>query len=269
MSSSEINNEWRRVASAIYRKPVDSKIFGSVEIDVTDLETFISEKRKEGLKITLTHFFTLVVARGISEVVPELNSFVRRGKIIERKQVDAMVSVLIGESQMSSVRVPHADKLSVQELADYLNQGIQQTRSGDENPTMKMKGVVARIPWPLRDWFFNVIKRLTVGWGISIPSIGLTADNFGSFVITNVGTIGLDIAYPAPFPLSNVAMVVVLGNVSKKPVVRNDKVVIRRMLTVSSGMDHRVVDAVHGGKLFRYIRHAVKDPESFVNSPIS
>jgi len=51
MSRSNLNNEWRRVAASVYRKPVDSKIFGSVEIDVTDLEAFISVKRKEGIKI--------------------------------------------------------------------------------------------------------------------------------------------------------------------------------------------------------------------------
>ncbi len=35
-----------------------------VEIDVTDLEEYVSQKRKEGIKITLTHIFTLAVAPG-------------------------------------------------------------------------------------------------------------------------------------------------------------------------------------------------------------
>jgi len=51
MSRSNLNNEWRRVAASVYRNLVDSKIFGSVEIDVTDLEAFISVKRKGGIKI--------------------------------------------------------------------------------------------------------------------------------------------------------------------------------------------------------------------------
>ena len=52
-----LNTSWRKTALTIYKKPVDSKIFGSVEIDITDLEKYIAKKRKSGIKITLTHFF--------------------------------------------------------------------------------------------------------------------------------------------------------------------------------------------------------------------
>ena len=38
---------------------------------------------------------------------------------------------------------------------------------------------------------------------------------------------------------------------SKKPVVIKDEVVIRKMLTVSVTLDHRIVDGKHGGMLFR------------------
>jgi len=99
--------------------------------------------------------------------------------------------------------------------------------------------------------------------GMSLPSIGLTADNFGSFVITNIGSIGLDTGFPALFPISNVAMVFVMGGVSKKPVVINDEVMVRRVISLSCALDHRVVDANHGGKLFKSLKHAIRNPELF------
>ena len=125
---------------------------------------------------------------------------------------------------------------------------------------MQMKGKVAKIPWPFRGWVFNLIKTITIKWGMSIPALGLTANNFGSFVSTNIGSIGLDSGYPSLFPISNVAFVFVMGGVSKKPIVIDDEVVIRRMITLSSAMDHRLVDAIHGGKLFKYIKQIVRDP---------
>lgn len=267
MASSEINNDWRKVASAIYKKPMDAKIFGSVELDVTDLEKFVSGKRKEGLKITLTHVFTLIVARAISQEVPELNCYVRRGNIIQREQVDAMVSVLLPDGSMSSVKVEHADRLTLSECAEVLAEGIQGSRSGDENQTMRMKGVAGSIPWPFRTWFFNLVRFLTIKLGVSMPSIGLTANNFGSFVMTNIGSIGLDTGYPALFPISNVSFVFVMGGISKKPVVVNDEVVIRRIITLSSALDHRTVDAMHGGKLFRYIKRMAAEPELLETKP--
>lgn len=260
MPKSPLNSDWRKVSSAIYKKASDGKIFGSVEVDVTELEAFVSKKRKEGLKITLTHIFTLAVARGLKDEVPELNCFVRRGNIIPRKQIDAMVSVLIQDNEMSSVQVENADQLNLTQLAEVLSDGINKSRSGDENSTMLMKSKIARIPWPFRGWVFSIIKTLTIKWGISLPAIGLTANNFGSFVVTNIGSIGLDSGYPSLFPASNVAFVFVMGGVDKKPIVIDNKVVIRRMITLSSAMDHRLVDAIHGGKLFKYIKQIVRDP---------
>jgi len=261
MVTSPLNTDWRKVAAAIYKKPSDAKILGTAELDVTELEKYVTRKRKEGLKITLTHIFTLILSRGLKDEVPELNCYVRRGNIIERKQIDAMVSVLLPDGSMSSVRVEHADRLSLEECVEVLAQGIRNTRAGDENSTMQMKGVIGKIPWPIRTWIFNFIKLLNVKMGLSLPAIGLDTNSFGSFVMTNIGTIGLDTGYPAMFPVSNVAFVFVLGKVSKRPVVVDDEVVIRRMITLSSAMDHRIVDAMHGGKMFRYIKRMIQQPE--------
>jgi pyruvate/2-oxoglutarate dehydrogenase complex dihydrolipoamide acyltransferase (E2) component len=269
LNSPILNNEWRKVASAIYRKPVDSKIFGSVEIDVTELEEFVSRKRKEGLKITLTHIFLLTVARALKYEVPELNTFIRRGNVIHRDHVDAMVSLLNGEMQMSSVRINDADLMTLSELAANMNEKILSSRFGLENQTMRLKGFLASIPWPFRNRIFRIIRRVTIDWGINIPFLGLSSESFGSFVLTNIGSIGLDMGYPALFPTSNVAIVFVMGGVSKKPVVINDQIVVRRIISLGAALDHRVVDAVHGGKLFKYIKRVVKDPTVLEVPPTS
>jgi pyruvate dehydrogenase E2 component (dihydrolipoamide acetyltransferase) len=216
MAKSEINNDWRKVAAAIFKKPSDSKVFGIAELDVTALEEFVTKKLKEGLKITLTHIFTLIISRGIKEEVPEINCYVRRGNIKERDQIDAMVSVLIGDGELSSVKVGNTDQLNLIQVADVLSKGIKNSRSGDENKTMKMKAVMGKIPWPFRTWIFNFVKLLTIRWGISIPSAGLTTKSFGSFVLTNIGSIGIDNGLPALFPISNVAFVFVMGGSLKE-----------------------------------------------------
>ncbi len=261
MKNEQFNNSWRKVAAAIYRKPVESKIFVSVEVDITDVEEYITRKRKEGLKITLTHIITLAIARALNDKVPELNCYIKRGNVVKRQKVDAMVSVLLGEDQMTSVLVPDADKVSLSEVAEILNKSIRDSRSGNERKTMESKGMVARFPWPLRNWIVKIARTISVSWGLSIPSVGLSPDSFGSFVVSNIGTIGLDTGYPALFPMSNVAFVIVMGGIFKKPWVVNDKICIRRVITISTAIDHRVVDASSGGRLFRYIKDILRHPE--------
>jgi len=261
-----LNTDWRKVSAAIYRKPMDSKIFGSVQVDVTELEEFVSMQREKGLKITLTHIFTLIVARALRDEVPELNCFIRRGNVIHRKSVDAMISVLVRDMEMSSVRIQNVDKLGLEELQKALNSEIQKLRQGDEDKTMKMKSSIAAIPWPFRGWIFNLIRVLTINLGVSLPSIGLTANNFGSFVMTNIGSIGLDTGFPALFPVSNVAMVFVMGGINEVPRVVNGEILPRRIITLSCALDHRAVDAIHGGRLFRYIKKSVREPSLLLKS---
>ncbi len=266
-SEVNFNTNWRKVASTIYKKPVDSKIFGSVEIDVTDLEKYISQKRKEGIKITLTHIITLIIGRAFRNEVPEMNAFIRRGKVIQRKNIDAMVSVLMADGQMGSVRVENTDVLTLGELSGLLGNKINESRKGFENQTMQNKNMLARIPWPFRAWFFQIYKMITINLGLSIPFTGINSNSFGSYVISNIGSLGLDQGYGALLPSSNVSLVLILGGVSKKPVVIGDQIVARRILSLSVTIDHRVVDASHGGRLFRFIKYIVKNPHLLENLP--
>ncbi|QGY47977.1 dehydrogenase [Maribellus comscasis] len=259
-SSLDLNTNWRKVASTIYKKPIDSKIYGSVEIDVTDLEKYISAKRKEGIKITLTHIITLIVGRAIKLEVPELNTFVKRGKIVNRPQIDAMVSVLLQDGEMGSVKIENIDKLNISELSDEIAKKIKASRKGNENNTMQSKDSLSKIPWPFRSWVFYLYRLFTIHWGFSFPVIKLSANSFGSYVVSNIGTLGLDSGYGALLPSANVSIVMILGGVNKKPVVVNDEIVPRRILSLSATLDHRVVDGSHGGKLFRVIKQMIRNP---------
>ena len=257
----ELNSGWRKVASSIYRRPTDSKIFGSVEIDITDLESYIAEKRKNGVKATLTHFFILAAARALKLEVPEMNTYIKRGNVILRDHIDVMVSVLLRESTMGSVLIKDADSLTLEELIQIMNEEVKNARAGSENKTMQIKDKLAAIPWPLRGWVFRMLKTITADLGLSFPSLGLSANSFGSFVVSNIGNVGLDMGYPALFPSSNVSFVLVLGGVNRKPAVVGDQILPRTILSLGAALDHRVVDASHGGLLFRYLKKIVKNPE--------
>jgi pyruvate dehydrogenase E2 component (dihydrolipoamide acetyltransferase) len=257
----DYNNEWRRVASTIYKKPTDSKIYGMVELDVTELEKYIAKKRKQGTKTTLTYLLTLIIGRAIRQEVPELNTYLKRGKIVQRKQVDATVSVLLAGGQMGSVKVENADQLTTDEISNKIGKNIANSRKGKENDTMQSKSMLAKFPWPFRNWLFQLYKTITINWGISLPMIGLDSTSFGSYIVSNIGTVGLDTGYGSLLPSSNISFVFILGAIDKKPVVVNDEIVIRRVMWLSSTLDHRVVDGSHGGKLFRVIKQLAKNPE--------
>jgi pyruvate/2-oxoglutarate dehydrogenase complex dihydrolipoamide acyltransferase (E2) component len=268
MSTTNFNTDWRKTAAALYRKPTDSKVFGTVELDVTELEQFIADKRRQGLKITLTHIFLLAIARAYREAAPELNCYVRMGRIVSRPSVDASLSVLIKNgTEMGSVKVPDADRLTLTDLAAWLDAELARSRRGNESAAMSNKSMLARIPWPFRNWVVRWVRLITIDWGFSIPILGITPHTFGSFLLTNNGSVGIDLGYPALLPLSNVSAVVAMGFPQTKPAVIDGQVVPRRLLTLSAVMDHRVVDAVHAGRIFRFVKKIVREPELLEQQP--
>jgi pyruvate/2-oxoglutarate dehydrogenase complex dihydrolipoamide acyltransferase (E2) component len=263
-----LNTSWRQTASTIYKKPSDSKILGSVEIDISDLEKYISKRRKEGVKITLTHFFLLATSRAIKNDVPELNTFVKRGNIFNFPSINTSVSVLGANGEMTSILVKESDTLTFETSVNILNEEIKKSRKGVESGTMQLKELVAKIPWPFRNWLYKILKTIFVDWGISVPFLGLKPHTFGSFMLSNIGTLGLDIGFPALFPIANVSFVMIMGGVQLKPWVIDGEVVPRKIITLGAALDHRVVDASHAGKLFKYLKYAVKNPEVFEKNEI-
>ncbi|MCC6722536.1 MAG: 2-oxo acid dehydrogenase subunit E2 [Bacteroidia bacterium] len=254
-----LNTPWRVTAATIYKKSVDSKLFGSVEIDITDLEKFIDQKRKTGLKVTLTHIIFLATAKAVKEI-PQLNTYVKRGKICPQNSIDGTISVLLKNGEMGSVRIENANELNLSEVVEISRKKIKSARKGIENKTMKLKSAFSFVPWPLNKWIAEILRNLVTNWGLSIPKLGISSNTFGSFFLTNIGSVGLNVGYPALMPYANVSFVLVMGGCSIKPWVVNGEIVPRKILNMSAALDHRVVDASHAGKLFSYLKHAINNP---------
>lgn len=233
-------------------------MMGQVEFDITDAETYIALKRKAGVRLTITHLLSYFVTQVVANDVPELNCYIRRGKVVKRPTCDANVSVLMGD-QMGAVIIKEADKLSIDEFAKTLSEKIQRAKERRNDGQAKNKNMLAKIPWPFRKWFFDFVRWTSHDLGIILPGIGIKPDAFGSFIVSNIGTLGLDVGYGALMPPSNLAFVLFMGKAVKKPVVVNDEIVIRTMLPIGCVLDHRTVDGSHGGKLFRLVR------DKFVN----
>ncbi|RMF03418.1 MAG: dehydrogenase [Bacteroidetes bacterium] len=254
----ELNTPWRLTAATIFEKPSDGKIVGSVEFDVTRLNTYIKAKRKAGLKVTPTHIFTLATARAIAQEIPAMNTYVSRGRIRAHPQVDGMVSVLLKGAQMSTVRLENADQMDLATAVNILSQKIRIARS-QQDDNQHLKHGLARIPWPFRNWVYRILHTLSISWCLTVA--GITPFHFGSFLVSNIGSLGLDIGYPAILPAANISFVLILGGQQEKPCVVDGEIVIRTFLKVGIAMDHRLLDGSHGGQLFRYLKKIVRQPE--------
>jgi pyruvate/2-oxoglutarate dehydrogenase complex dihydrolipoamide acyltransferase (E2) component len=256
------NTPWRVTAAAIYTAPSDSRVYGSLDIDVTEAKRFMDAKRKAGVKITMVHLTTAVLARAVAFDVPELNCYIRRGSVVGRKRLNVMVPVMLdSQSGVSSVLVNDAHARPVSDLADDIRQQAQMSRGGKESKASQNKYLLNKIPWPFRRAVFKFLKWLTVDLGVEMRSLGLSSDSFGSFIVSDIGSFGLTSGMAALFPAAKIPAVIIMGKMEEKPVVRDGEVVIRTILPLTGTFDHRIVDGMQIGKLGRAIHRNFKKPE--------
>jgi pyruvate dehydrogenase E2 component (dihydrolipoamide acetyltransferase) len=256
------NTPWRVTAAAIYTTPTDSRVYGTLDIDVTEAKRFLDEKRGSGVKITMTHLATVVLARAVAFDVPEMNCFIRRGRIVGRQRIDVTVPVAIGGGEgVAAILLKDAHARTVTSIAEEIKAGAEDNRAGKESKTVKNKYLLNRVPWPLRRPVFRFLKWITVDMGVHIKALGLSADSFGSFVVSDIGSFGLNTGMTSLMPVAKVPAVIVLGKVEEKPVVRKGEIEIRTILPLTGTFDHRIVDGLQIGKLARGIKRNFRKPE--------
>jgi len=258
----QFNTPWRVTSAAIYTTPTDSRVYGTLDIDVTDAKRFLDQKRADGVKITMTHLATTVLARAVAFDVPEMNCFIRRGAVVGRERLDVMVPVSVGgDSGVTAAIIKDAHARSVSSIAEEIRDKASSGRAGVENKAVQNKYLLNRIPWPFRRPVFLFLKWITVDMGIEIKALGLSANSFGSFVVSDIGSFGLNTGMTALMPAAKVPAVIVLGKIEEKPVVRHGEVVIRTVLPLTGTFDHRIVDGMQIGKLARGIKRNFRKPE--------
>ena len=256
------NTPWRKTATAIYGPPRDGKIFGTIEVDVTNALEYIERQRETGVHLTITHLITSSLARALANDVPEINCYVRRGRIIPREHADVAVAVkLTSGTGVGVVCIRKAEQKSLSDLAEEIHRRADAHRAGDEERVSSSKMFFERIPWPFRRPIIRIITWLVYEVGITIGPFRASHHPFGSVVLTNVGTLGLSTGMLALFPPARLPAAIATGKMEEKPVVRDGKIVIRTILPVTGTFDHRIVDGEQAGKLAAAVIRYLDNPE--------
>lgn len=259
-------SSFRRMAAAMWSRPADPSIYGAMDLDATPLLAFIDDfRRRTGKRLTVTHLVAQAVARAFAEH-PELNAKVRFGGRLERRTaVDLFVSVSTENGKdLSGVRVDHADALDLDGWVSTLEGKARSIRAGEDASFQKTRSLFRALPFWLLRPLLQAIDFLSNELHVHLPSQGMPRDPFGTAVITNVGSFGIDTAF-APFvPLGRCPLLLLVNEVRERPWVVDGALAVRPVLRLCGTFDHRIVDGHAAGRLARAIRTALEQPAALV-----
>jgi pyruvate/2-oxoglutarate dehydrogenase complex dihydrolipoamide acyltransferase (E2) component len=254
---------WRKLASATWAAPRDPQIYGDIEVDASAALAFLDGVRAAtGTRVTVTH----LVARAVAHTLgahPDLNVRMRRGAFVPRDSVDIFVVADLGGGDLSGVKVRHADRMSLVELAREIEARVGRVRTGDDAALGATKRIFDALPARVLAPAFRLATWLTMDRDLDLARIGLPREAFGSAMVTSVGMFGIQHAYAPLSPYYRVAFLALVSEVAIRPVVAGGEVVARPVLNVAATLDHRYLDGAQAGRLARTMREYLESPATF------
>lgn len=257
---------WRKIAIGTWKTSKDPSSYGMVEISVSKAMLFLEEQNKTSHhKITITHFVGKALAI-VMEKVPEINSVLRFSQLYPRKNIDVFFQVasdLEGKDLTGSI-VRDVNKLKIEEIAHKLGHDAKRIKEGNDLNFKKMKNLFKFIPSFCVSYLINAVSFIQYQLNIWSPLIGTPKNSFGSIMVTNIGSIGLDYAFAPLVAYSKVPIIACLGKIKKTPVVRDNEIVIDDILKIGFTIDHRHIDGVHAAKMAKILSDLFENPEKIL-----
>jgi chloramphenicol O-acetyltransferase len=254
---------WRKIAGAMWGPPDDPQVYGILEFDATPMQRYMERARAQGHRVTPTHFVGRAIATALHEV-PDFNVRIRGSKVIQRETVDVFfIAAVEGGRELSGVRIDRTDEKSILEVADEVKDRATAMKAGNDQEFAKAKKQIGAMP----RWLLRPAMRFSA-WiagdrNKSINLLGVKASPFGSAMVTSIGMFGIRQGFAPLARFYRVPMLVLVGEITAKPVAIDGRVEIRPVLPLTATIDHRYADGWHISQLIKPFKAYLEDPERF------
>ncbi len=261
----EKSSSWRRLAPHVWGRPQDPTVYGVLELVVDRALPYLEALTQvSGTKVRLTHLVTKGLGLAI-EHNPAANGIISRSRVQVRSSVDIFVQVATeGGRDLSGTKIVNIDQKSLPDIAREIAARAERVRQHEDPGVERTKGLVQRLPHPVLGRFVRFLEHLIYDWQLDLSALGIEPDQFGSAMVSNIGNFegfGMSFALAPLVPISRVPIVVLIGEVQRKPVVEDDQVVVRSVVTLGCTFDHRMIDGAQATSMAAVLRQVVEDPE--------
>jgi pyruvate dehydrogenase E2 component (dihydrolipoamide acetyltransferase) len=233
-------------------------------LDMTKADQLLAElSESHDCKVTYAALVGKAASLALSEM-PAVNAKVIGRKIYRKKTIDVYYQVDIGKgSDLTGTVVTNTDEKPLHAIALELSSRAKKIRRGEDRQYEKTqkRGLFRRAPIWLLAYLFRMMSFLLYRVGLPSKLLGASEpDPFGSVMVTNVGSFGIDVAYAPLVPWTRTPYIFLVGRARQMPVVVDGELVVRKMLPVSATIDHRVIDGALIGRMSQIIKRYLENP---------
>jgi len=258
-------SSFRKIAIGTWREAYDPQVYGTLTVKMDEALRYLAAFReKTGRRLTVSHLMAKAVAMALAEC-PEANAVLRFNRIYLRETIGVFFQVVMtdegqGKIDLSGATLYEVDKKSLVQICDEFEQKVQKVRDRKDEALEKTRSTFLSIPYLLLNFALRMISFLSFTLNLDLRRFGIPNDPFGSAMITNVGSLGLDVAYVPVVPYSRVPLLLAVGAVKESPVAENGQIQVAKVMTINATFDHRIIDGFHASVMAKVLREWLEHP---------
>lgn len=258
-------SSFRRIAIGTWETAYDPSVYGTMEVRMDKAMEYLAAFRKAtGKRATVSHLVAKAMGAALARM-PDANAILRFSKIYLRKRVGVFFQVAMddegeGKIDLSGATLYDVDKKSLAEIIDEFEQKVQKVKKREDPALEGTRSGLKKIPFALMNPTLKLLSFLNYTLNLDLSKFGVPKDAFGSVMITNIGSIGLDQAFVPLVPYSRVPILIALGAVRDVPVVEDGKIVPGKVMKVNATFDHRFIDGLHAAVMSKVLREHMDKP---------
>ncbi len=258
----------RKIDSMHYIYPLmntnrcDNEAYMKLSVDISGTEKFIREFNKEHPECRLT-IFSLVIAAMLKLVQkrPQLNRFITNQTLYQRNHINAAFTVKKefrdeGDETLARITMDEGDTL--ESISRKVAEQIALCKTQDDESTEAMD-VIMKIPGKK---IVGAIARFLDRHGWMPGSVIATDPYQCSVVLTNLGSIGLDIGYHHLMNWGTNSLFVIVGSKKNRTHLNPDgSVTATREIDLAFTIDERISDGFYYARSMKLLKSMIEHPE--------
>lgn len=258
-------SSFRKIAIGTWVTAYDPSVYGTIDLRMDEAMRYIKAFReKTGRRLTVSHLMAKAAAAVMKEC-PDANAILRWNRIYLRKRIGIFFQVVMtdegdGKIDLSGATLYDVQDKSLVEICDEFEKKVDLVRKRKDPALEKTRGTFLAIPFFLLNRLLKLISFFSFTLNLDLRWAGIPSDPFGSMMITNVGTLGLDVAYVPLVPYARVPILLAVGAVAEKAIVDSGAIIVAKMMAVSATFDHRVIDGFHASVMSKVLKAWIEKP---------
>lgn len=258
-------SSFRKIAIGTWGTAYDPSVYGTMEIRMDEAMKYIADfRQKTGRRVTVSHLMAKAMGAVFQEV-PDANAILRWNRVYLRKRIGTFFQVVMTDegahkTDLSGATIYDVEQKSLLQIHDEFAEKVEKVRARKDEALEATRKTFLSIPYFFLNRFLKLLSFFSYTLNLDLRWAGIPSDPFGSCMITNVGSLGLDTAYVPLVPYSRVPILLAVGAVKDAPVVEDGQLKVGKVMNVNATFDHRFIDGFHAAVMSRVLRRWLEDP---------